>query len=97
HCWLSRTLDVRLELVAELLNAAHNGGRTGVAKYADGLAGHVIREIKQQLEVLLLALPGQNPFQDSDRPGRPLPALGALGAGFVGIEASQAPDLIDHV
>src|SRR6476646_6682398 len=67
HCCqsgLASALDVRLELLAELLNSAHDRRRAGVAEDADRLAGHVVRQIEQQLEMFLFTLAGQNPLQN---------------------------------
>src|SRR3954467_6678329 len=86
HGWFTRTLDIRLELVAELLDPAHDRRGAGIAQNADGLAGHVVGQIQQELEMLLLSLPRQNPLENPDRPGGAFPALGALGAGLVGVE-----------
>src|SRR5687767_7821183 len=74
---LARAGDVGLELGAELLDAAHHRRGAGVAQHADRLAGHVFREVQQQLEVLLPALARQNPLED---PGGPRGAFAALGA-----------------
>src|SRR5687768_8971251 len=60
---LPRPLDVGVELPAEFLDTAHDGSGAGVAEHADGLAGHALREVEQELEVGLLALPGQDPLQ----------------------------------
>src|SRR5918999_225060 len=79
HGGLARALDVRLELVPKLLDPAHNRRGAGVAQHADRLAGHVIRQIQQELEMLLLALPCQNALQDPHRPRGPFAALGTLG------------------
>src|SRR3982751_3366918 len=97
HCRLSGALNVRFEFVAELLNAAHDGCCAGVAQHTDCLAGHVIREVQQELEMFLLSFPCQDALQDPHRPRRSLPALSALGARFVGIEPRQSPDLVHHI
>src|SRR3990170_4950362 len=90
---LPRALDIRFELLPELLDSAHDRSGAGIAQDADRLAGHVVGEVEQQLEVLLLTLPRQDPLQNANRPGGTLPALGALRTGFVRVEAGEPPDL----
>src|ERR687897_1093736 len=97
HRGFACTLNVRLELVPELLDTADDWSGAGIAQHTDRLARHVVRQIEQQLEVLLLALTGEDPLEDPRGPGGAFPALGALSARFVGVEASQAPDLVHHV
>src|SRR4051812_42350050 len=79
---LARAGDVGLELGAELLDSAHDRSGAGVAQHADRLAGHVLGEVEQELEVFLLALPGENPLEDPGGPRRAFPALSALRAGL---------------
>src|ERR1044071_2349881 len=52
--------EIRLELPADLLDAAHNRSRTRVRQHADRLSGHVFGEIEQQIEIFGLPLPRQN-------------------------------------
>src|SRR5262245_18834687 len=44
-------LDVRLELVAPLLNAGRDRDRTRVRQHADRFAGHVVANLEQRIEV----------------------------------------------
>ena len=89
--------DIRLELAAELLDPAYDRRGAGIAEHADRLARHVLGQVEQQLEVFLLPLPRQDPLQDAGGPRGAFSALRALGAGLVGVEPGQPPDLVDHV
>src|SRR5512138_3384997 len=57
-------VDVGLELPAELRDAADDRGGAGVGKDADGLAGHVVGEVEEEVQVLHLPFAGQDPLQD---------------------------------
>src|SRR5581483_9052129 len=67
--------EVGLELAAELLDPAHHRRGAGVAQHADGLAGHVLREVEEEVEIAGLALAAEDPLQRPHGPGGALPAL----------------------
>src|SRR5688572_15854203 len=46
-----RGLQLGLELVPELLETGDHGRRAAVAQHADGLAGHVVGDREQRVEV----------------------------------------------
>src|SRR4029078_5983485 len=94
---LPRLGDVRFELRAEFLDPAHHRGRARVAQDADGLPGHLLRQVEQKIQILFLPLPRQDPLENLRGPRGPLATLSALGTGLVGVESRQPPDLIDHV
>src|SRR5215212_754365 len=85
--------DVRLELVPELLDPAHDRGRAGVAQHADRLPRHVLRELEERVEVFHRAVAGLDPLHDLRDPRRALAALRALRAALVGEEAGDAGDV----
>src|SRR3989441_10377673 len=89
--------QVRLELSAELLDAAHDRRRARIGPRADRFARHVLREIASQIEVFRLPLPRQDALEDLRCPRGAFPALRALRARLVRIELRQAHDLVDHV
>src|SRR6266702_3322429 len=89
--------DVVLELIPELLDPRDHRCRARVREHADRLAGHVLRQIEQQVEVLRLALARENALEDLRGPGGALATLRTLGARLVRVEARQPHDLVDHV
>src|ERR671916_2137851 len=88
--------DVRLELVAELLDPAHDRRRARVAQHADGLARHVLRELEERVEVLHRPLARLDALHDLRDPRGALAALGTLGAALVGEEARYPGDVPYH-
>src|SRR5258705_8496555 len=75
--------EIGLEFPAELLDAADHRGGAGVGEDTDGLAGHVLGEVEQEIQVLRLPLTREDALQDLDGPGGPFTALRALRARLV--------------
>ena len=88
--------DERLELVPELLQPADDRCGARVAEHADRLAGHVLRQVEQRVEVLERALTGDDALEDLRGPRRALAALRALRAALVRVEAREAGDHARH-
>src|SRR5678815_3731724 len=88
----ARPAQVRIELGAEFLDAAHHRGRARVAQHADGLARHLLGQVEQEVEVARLALPGDDALEHARRPRRSFAALRALRTRLVRIELGVAPD-----
>src|SRR6185295_15305574 len=61
-------VDVVLEFVAEVLDEALHRQRSGVAQRADGAAGDVVGHRRQQVEVLVAALPVLDAVHDAPQP-----------------------------
>src|SRR6266545_620979 len=78
--------QTRIELRPELLDPAHDRRGAAVAQHADGLPGHLVGEVEQEIEILGLSLAAEDPLQDPRGPRGALAALGALGAALVGVE-----------
>src|SRR5437879_4518016 len=89
HHRLAPPREVILELASELLDPGDDGRGARVRQHADRLAGHVLREVEQQIQVGRLALSGEDALEDLGGPRRALAALGALRARLVGVKAGQ--------
>src|SRR5438067_9410718 len=59
-----RARDIGFEFAAELLDAAHHRGGARIGKHADSLAGHLVGQVEEQVQVLVGPFPGQDPLQD---------------------------------
>src|SRR5689334_6043602 len=92
HGRLTRTGHIGFEFGSELLDPADHRRGARVAQHTDGRAGHVLRQVEQQLKVFLLALPRQDALENLGGPRRAFAALGALGTALVGVEPRQPPD-----
>src|SRR5450755_2331944 len=90
-----RRVEVTVEVRAEFLDPAHDRRRAGVAEHADGLAGHVLRQVEQQVEIRFLSFAGEHPLENPRRPRRALATVGTLGAAFMGIELRQPHRNVD--
>src|SRR5512144_2549354 len=77
--------DVRLELVAPLLNARDHRHRARIGQHADRLARHVLADLEQRVEVRHRALARLDALHDLRRPRGALAALRALGTALVGV------------
>src|SRR6266480_6947158 len=88
--------QIGLKLAPEFLDAADDGRRARVRQYADRLAGHVLGEIEQEIQIVRLSLPREDPLEDLGRPGCAFAALRALRARLVRVEPGEPHDLIDH-
>src|SRR6266446_1250353 len=80
HYGLALACEIGFEFASEFLDPTHDGCRARVRQHADRLAGHVLGEIEQQVEVFRFALPGQNALHDLGGPRGALAALRALRA-----------------
>src|SRR5688572_6229809 len=63
-------VDHVFELVAEVLEEALHWPRRGITERANGVALDATGHVDQQLQVLLLALPGHDPADHSVHPAR---------------------------
>src|SRR5262245_47107762 len=75
--------DVRLELVAEMLDRELDGDRGRVGERADRARAHPVAQRQQCGDVVGLALAVLDASADLIEPRAALPALGALAAGLV--------------
>src|SRR5690348_9363472 len=80
-------VDHVFELVAEVLEEALHRPRGGVAERADGVALDAARDVDQQLQVVLVALPRHDPADHAVHPASAFAARRALTAGFTLVEA----------
>ena len=63
-------VDVRLELVAELVDVARDGDRVGVAERAEALADDAVADVEQQVEVGLRRAAVLDLLEDLRHPAR---------------------------
>src|SRR5688500_15146244 len=87
---------VRLELVPELLDGRQHRRRRRVAEGAQRLAGNVVRDAEQQLDVVHTALAPLDLPQHVQEPGTPFATRGALATGLVPVEAEEVLRHPDH-
>src|SRR5262245_30563217 len=73
-------VDVRLELVAELVDVARDRHRGRVAERAEALAEDAVADVEQQVELGLLRVAVLDLVQELHHPARPLAARRALPA-----------------
>src|SRR5262249_4339233 len=67
-----------------------DAGRGGVTERAERLAGDVVADVVQQVEVVLATLAVLQPLQQLDKPVGTLAARGTFATGFVAIELGHA-------
>src|SRR5438874_273196 len=89
--------DERLEITPELLQSGDNRRCARIAQDTDRLARHVVGDLEQRVEILGRAVARGDALENLRRPGRPFPALRALGATLVGKETRGAGDELDEV
>src|SRR5438128_8816652 len=83
-------VDVRLELLAELLDVARDGDRGGLPERAEALPVDPIAYVQQEIQLVLLGVPGFEPAQDLRHPAGSLAARRALPARLVLVELVDA-------
>src|SRR5512142_743652 len=89
-------VDVVLELVAVGLHEGAHGHRRGVSEGADGAPLDVVREVEQQVQVLLAALARLDAVDDAVEPARALAAGRALAARLLEVEVGEALGRLHH-
>src|SRR5579884_1933524 len=71
-------LDQRLEVPAELLDARRDRRGARITQHADRLAGHVLADIQEGIQVFRRPVAGDDPLENLRRPRGAFAALGAL-------------------
>ena len=89
--------DVRLELLAELLEVAERGHRHALTERADGVAHDAVRDVVEGVELLHRAGSVHELLRDAEQPARALAARRALTARFVAVELHQVVEAGDGV
>src|SRR5438067_9744326 len=89
-------VDMRLELVAELVDVAGDRHRGRVAERAEALAEDAVADVEQQVELALLCAPVLDLVQELHHPARPLAARRALAARLVHVELRDAEPELNH-
>ena len=89
-------VDVRLELVPELVEVAHHGDRVGVAERAQALAVDALGHGDEQVHVGLRAAAVLDLLEDLGRPLRPDTARRALPARLVLVELRHPHGELHH-
>src|SRR5262245_10252233 len=79
-------VDVVLEFVAEMLDEALHRQRRGLAERADRAPGDVVRDRRQQIEILVASLAVLDAVDHAPQPPGALAAGRALAAGLLVIE-----------
>src|SRR5690606_5205621 len=88
--------DVRLELLAEELDAGRDGRRRAVAERAERAAQDVVADVHERVEVLERALAVLDAVQHELHPVGALAARRALAAGLVRVELRPPRDRAHH-
>src|SRR3954470_11061091 len=78
HDGLAFACEIGFKLSAEFLDTADDRRGARIGQHADRLARHVLGQIEEQVEILGLALPREDPLHDSRGPRGALATLGAL-------------------
>ena len=89
-------VDVRLELVPELVEIAHDRDRVGVAERAEAFAVDALGHGDEEVHVGLRAAAVLDLLQDLGQPARPDSARGALPAGLVLVELRHPHGELHH-
>src|SRR5204863_462032 len=84
--WTAASVDVRLELVAELVDVARDRHRRRVAERAEALAEDAVAHREEQVELRLVGPAVLDLVQQLHHPARALSARRALAAGLVHVE-----------
>ena len=92
----SRAVDVRLELVAELVGVRGDRHRRRVAERAQALADDPVADGEEQVELALRRVAGLELAQDRGHPACPLAARRALAARLVLVELRDADAELHH-
>src|SRR5712691_8555863 len=88
--------NVMLELVAEMGNEAFNRQRGGVAQSANGASRDVVRDIEQQIQILLLSLAVLDAVHHPVQPAGAFAARRALAAGFLEVKIGKPKQRFHH-
>src|SRR5882762_8026110 len=70
HYRLALACEIGFEFASEFLDPTYDRCGARIREHADRLARHVFREVQEQIEVLGLALPREDPLHDLGRPRR---------------------------
>src|SRR5690606_11499173 len=89
--------NLRLEFVAEFLEARHHRRCARIAEHANGFARHVVGDRKQCVEIFCGAFAIANAFLDARCPCRAFPTLRALCTALVCVESCESRNQSHHV
>src|SRR5215470_3090155 len=89
-------IDVVLELVAEVLDETLHRQRRRIAERTDRSPSDIVGNGKQQIEILVFALPVLDAIDHAPQPARALAAWRALSAGFLEVEIRQSQQRAHH-
>ena len=89
-------VDVRLELVAELVDVARDRDRVRVSERAEALAEDAVADVEQQVEIGLVAAAVLDLLEDLREPAGADAARRALAARLVLVELGDADPELHH-